>query len=201
MSVKREGQLSFAEALLPAGAGSNGQLERLNGLVKWYRFEKVVGHLRDEGGPGRPGYGALLLFKAVLLGSLYGLSERELEEALNDRLSFKRFVGLGLEEASPDHSVLNRYRNRLRELATEQEWARFRAEHQTRMMARARERGAALDPPLYGQQIMTDRECTRLREQLREADTEQERERIRAEHRTRMQERARELGIPVAELG
>ena len=115
MAVKRSGQLSFAEALLPSGVGSNAQLDRLNGLVKWYRFAKLVGDLRDEAGPGRPGYGALLLFKAVLLGSLYGLSERELEEALNDRLSFKRFVGLGLEEAAPDHSVLNRFRNRLRE--------------------------------------------------------------------------------------
>jgi IS5 family transposase len=53
------------------------------------------------------------LFKAVLLQSLYGLSERELEEALDDRLSFRRFVGLSLEQAVPDHTVLNRFRNRL----------------------------------------------------------------------------------------
>src|SRR5262249_21514712 len=45
--------------------------------------------------------------------SLYGLSERELEEALDDRLSFRRFVGLSLEEPVPDHTVLNRFRNRL----------------------------------------------------------------------------------------
>jgi IS5 family transposase len=36
----------------------------------------------------------LVLFRAQLLLSLYGLSDRELEEALADRLSFKRFVGL-----------------------------------------------------------------------------------------------------------
>jgi len=48
-----------------------------------------------------------------LLQSLYGLSDRELEEALGDRLSFRRFVGLGLEEAVPDHTVLNRFRNLL----------------------------------------------------------------------------------------
>ena len=49
----------------------------------------------------------------MLLQSLYGLSERELEEALGDRLSFKRFVGLSLEDATPDHTVLNRFRNQL----------------------------------------------------------------------------------------
>jgi len=112
MAVKRTGQPGFLEAFLVT-SGSGGQLDRLNELVKWYRFEKLVGHLRDEAGPGRPGYPALVMLKAVLLASLYGLSERELEEALDDRLSFRRFVGLALEEKVPDHTVLNRFRNRL----------------------------------------------------------------------------------------
>ena len=60
-----------------------------------------------------PGYTPLVMFKALLLQALYGLSERELEEALRDRLSFRRFVGLSLEEAVPDHTVLNRFRNLL----------------------------------------------------------------------------------------
>ena len=112
MSVKRTGERGFVEAFLVT-SGSGGQLDRLHGLVKWYRFEKLVGHLRDEASPGRPGYPSLMLLKAVLLASLYGLSERELEEALDDRLSFRRFVGLALEEKVPDHTVLNRFRNRL----------------------------------------------------------------------------------------
>ncbi|MCW5726159.1 IS5 family transposase [Parvibaculum sp.] len=117
MAVKRTGQMSLVDALLPVKSGSNRQLERLNGLVKWYRFERLMRHLRCETSPGRPGYPVLVLFKAVLLQSLYGLSERELEEALNDRLSFRRFCGLSLEEAVPDHTVLNRFRNRLVEEA------------------------------------------------------------------------------------
>jgi IS5 family transposase len=111
MAVKRSGQLSFAAVLMPAARES--QLDRLDGLVKWYRFEKLARHLRDETSPGRPGWPVLMLLKAIVLQSLYGLSERELEEALNDRLSFRRFVGLSLEQAAPDHSVLNRFRNRL----------------------------------------------------------------------------------------
>jgi IS5 family transposase len=113
MAVKQTGAPSFVEALLPRSAGSTPQLDRLTGLVKWYRFEKMLSHLRDEEGPGRPGYTVLVLFRALLLQSLYGLSERELEDALNDRLSFKRFVGLSFEDAAPDHTVLNRFRNRL----------------------------------------------------------------------------------------
>jgi IS5 family transposase len=113
MAVKRVGQLSFAEAFLSGRRVGGSPLDRLGVLVKWYRFEKVLAPLRDEAGPGRPAYPALVLFKALLLQSLYGLSDRELEEALCDRLSFRRFAGLGLEEAVPDHSVLNRFRNRL----------------------------------------------------------------------------------------
>ena len=55
----------------------------------------------------------LVLFKALLLQSLYGLSDRELEEALADRLSFRCFAGLGLDESVPDHTVLARFRNLL----------------------------------------------------------------------------------------
>ena len=81
MSVKQTGRPSFMEALLPKGAGANAALDRLAGLVKWYRFEKLLAHLRDEEGPGRPGYAVLVLFRALLLQSLYGLSDREVEEA------------------------------------------------------------------------------------------------------------------------
>jgi IS5 family transposase len=113
MAVKQVGQLGFADGWLAGRAGGNGQLERLDGLVKWYCFEKLVSHMRDAGSAGRPGYPALVLVKALLLQAMYGLSDRELEDALCDRLSFRRFAGLSLDEAVPDHSVLNRFRNRL----------------------------------------------------------------------------------------
>lgn len=110
MAIKRVGQLGFADAVV--GTGSAGPLDRIGDLVRWYRFDKLLMGLRDEG-PGRAAWPVLVLFRALLVGSLYGLSERELEEALADRLSFRRFVGLGLEESVPDHSTLNRFRNEL----------------------------------------------------------------------------------------
>lgn len=112
MSVKGTGQFSFVDALLPGGLGRAGRLDRLSELVRWYRFEKVLALLRSEG-PGRPGYRPLLMFKTLLLQSLYGLSDAETEEALCDRLSFRRFVGLSLEDEAPDHSTICRFRNLL----------------------------------------------------------------------------------------
>ena len=112
MAVKKTGQFSFVEALAPQLEVGSGRLDRLQGLVKWYRFEKLLGSLRD-GGSGRPAYPALLMFKVLLLQSLYGLSDMEAEEALADRLSFRRFVGLALADAVPDHSTICRFRNLL----------------------------------------------------------------------------------------
>lgn len=114
MATKRTGQLSFADALLGDGLGRTGRLDRLLELVAWHCFEKLLARLRDEG-PGRPGYPPLMMFKALLLQSLYALSDAELEEALSDRLSFRRFVGLSLTDAVPDHTTLCRFRRRLAE--------------------------------------------------------------------------------------
>jgi Transposase and inactivated derivatives len=108
------GQLSLSEALVSAKVGRNETLDRLIRDVKWYRFEKLLSRLKPDGA-GRPPYDPLLMLKALLLQQWYRLSDAELEEALNDRVSFRRFLGLSLEDAAPDHTTLCRFRNRLTE--------------------------------------------------------------------------------------
>jgi IS5 family transposase len=107
-------QLSLSEALMSPRVGRSEALERLHEQVKWYRFEKLLARLGPEGA-GRPPFDPLLMFKALLLQQWYRLSDADLEEALNDRMSFRRFLGLSLEDASPDHTTLCRFRNRLGE--------------------------------------------------------------------------------------
>ena len=112
MAVKRTGQLGFADAFVVSPGGGTTVLDRLSGLVSWDRFEQLLVNLRDDR-PGRAAWPPFLLFKALIVQSLYGLSDRELEEALGDRLSFRRFCGLALGEAVPDHTVICRFRNEL----------------------------------------------------------------------------------------
>lgn len=107
-------QLGFGDGWISPKIGQNATLERLSAEVKWYRLEKVLTRLRSDG-PGRPPKQALMMLKALLLQQWYGLSDADLEETLNDRMSFRRFVGLGLEEAAPDHTTLCRFRNQLAE--------------------------------------------------------------------------------------
>ena len=88
------------------------ELDRIAGMLNWgpiaYRLEKLC---RKE--DGRPPFPPIVMFRALLVAQWYDLSDRGLEEALCDRLSFRRFVGLKIEEATPDHTTLCRFRERL----------------------------------------------------------------------------------------
>jgi IS5 family transposase len=105
------GQLSLADGLV-AQVGVNRSLERLAGAVDWGCFEALLSGIYASQ-RGRPSYPPLVLFKCLLLQQWYRLSDPALEEAVADRLSFRRFVGLALDERVPDHSTLNRFRGRL----------------------------------------------------------------------------------------
>jgi transposase, IS5 family len=54
-----------------------------------------------------------MLFKILLLQAWYDLSDPAAEDALNDRKSFARFVGLRLDEKAPDHTAIWRFREEL----------------------------------------------------------------------------------------
>jgi IS5 family transposase len=111
--MRRElGQLSLADGLAAGGAGRNRQLEKIAALVDWTGFEHLLGEIYAAP-VGRPSYGPVVLMKCLLLQQWYRLSDPGLEEALSDRLSFRRFVGLALADPVPDHSTLSRFRTEL----------------------------------------------------------------------------------------
>jgi transposase, IS5 family len=110
--MRRElGQLSLADGLVE-GAGANRQLAKIAALVDWASFARLLGDIYAAP-VGRPSYGPLVLMKCLLLQQWYRLSDPGLEEALSDRLSFRRFVGLALADPVPDHSTLSRFRSEL----------------------------------------------------------------------------------------
>lgn len=102
-------QLSLADALVDARVGSNEKLSRIDALIEWSRLEPLLAGLRTAE-TGRPPYPALTMLKALYLQALYDLSDPGLEEALLDRLSFRRFCGFGLDQATPDETTICRFR-------------------------------------------------------------------------------------------
>lgn len=112
MAVRQIGQLSLADSLVARQGRSNVTLERLDALVDWGPVAALLASL-EPSRLGAPGYPPLPLLKMLLLQQWYALSDPGLEDAVADRLSFRRFVGLSLDDAAPDHTTICRFRNGL----------------------------------------------------------------------------------------
>jgi IS5 family transposase len=109
--MRRKGcERGFAEALV-VGGGST-RLERIDGLIDWGSVEALLEPIYAAS-TGRPAYPVLSMLKVMLLQQWYSLGDPGMEEALGDRLSFRRFTGLALDEAVPDHSTISRFRKEL----------------------------------------------------------------------------------------
>ena len=111
---QRTGLPTFLDAFVPEGLGVNETLERIGALLDWERIGKLVAdvHAAPE---GRPGYPPLTMVKIALLQQWYQASDPAIEEALRDRISFRRFVSLGWTDDTPDHSTISRFRKALTE--------------------------------------------------------------------------------------
>lgn len=105
-------QLDFADSFLKNNQKLNRRLDKITQFVDWRPFKKKMERIYSSN-TGRPSFPPLTLFKSLLLQSWYNLSDYELEAALDDRLSFRRFVGLGASEQAPDHSTFSRFRDQL----------------------------------------------------------------------------------------
>ena len=111
---RASGQGDLGEAWLSPHLGQNARLDRIGELFDWSAVERLVEGVYGSR-TGRPSWPPLMMVKGLLLQQWYDLSDPGLEEALSDRLSFRRFVGLGLNDGQPDHSVISRFRKLLRE--------------------------------------------------------------------------------------
>jgi transposase, IS5 family len=105
-------QLGFAAVFLGEGIGRNRRLDAIDALIDWASIVRI-GRLARKGLWGRPPYPPLAMIKALLLQQWYGLSDPGLEEALSDRVSFRRFCGLALDGGTPDETTLCRFRQTL----------------------------------------------------------------------------------------
>ncbi|MDP3217418.1 MAG: transposase [Deltaproteobacteria bacterium] len=97
---------------------ANAFYDRLNEILDGHRFDKAVEHLcrRYYSGPyGRPSLTPGVYFRMLLIGYFEGLgSERGIAWRVADSLSLRRFLGYGLDEATPDHSTVSRTRRLIR---------------------------------------------------------------------------------------
>ena len=116
---RKLGQIGLADLLAERRHRKHPSfLDAVGELLDWSRIEsKLKKKLRrsQENCVGVKAYPALCMFKFLLLQAWYDLSDLAIEEALYDRYSFSRFVGLTLDDDVPDHTTICRFRNLLAE--------------------------------------------------------------------------------------
>ena len=91
-------------------------LVKLAALIDFETFRpKLATALKRSDGTkgGRPPYDPVLMFKILVLQTLYTLSDDATEFQIRDRLSFMRFLGLGFEDAVPDAKTVWLFREHL----------------------------------------------------------------------------------------
>jgi IS5 family transposase len=91
-------------------------MERINRVINWNKVEERLMDYYQVGRQeeGADAYPPLMLLKALLLQKWFHIpSDPELENQINDRLSFKKILDLPFDHSSPDHSTFSRFRSRL----------------------------------------------------------------------------------------
>ena len=87
----------------------NEPLLKIDGVVPWEDLRarlEAVWRRADKARKSRAGrkpWDAIVMFKTILLCALYNLSDDQVEHQIRDRLSFMRFLGLGLARISQTH--------------------------------------------------------------------------------------------------
>jgi len=93
-------------------------LPRIQTMVDWERFRPLLEVVRDKerkSSAGRKPFEVVLMFKVLILQSLYNLSDEQAEFQIRNRLSFMRFLDLSLGDDVPDAKTIWLFREQLTE--------------------------------------------------------------------------------------
>ena len=91
-------------------------LERLSRIVDFELFRDDLARAvpRSDGSKGgRPPFDLVFMFKVPILHASHSLSDERTEFLIKDRLSFMRFLGLGLSDPVPDANTIWTFREAL----------------------------------------------------------------------------------------
>jgi IS5 family transposase len=115
------GQFGFFDTnnRLEALSAKGDPLEAIDALVPWESFRETIEAVvltpaaAKKSNAGRKPIDAIVMFRMLILQSLYNLSDDQVEYQVRDRFSFTRFLKLGIEDRIPDGTTLWLFREKL----------------------------------------------------------------------------------------
>ena len=116
MIGKQKSQLSLLDSAFNSRtkrSRTDKLLKKINKFVDWENLEFICKRMYKDSKRGRPSLPIIVALKCLVLQYLYNLSDPALEDALIDRLSFQRFLGISFDTELPDFTTIWRFRERL----------------------------------------------------------------------------------------
>jgi len=83
-------------------------LSKLDKVINWEIFREPIEkalYVEPKGAGGRPSFDKIMMFKILILQKYYNLSDEQIEFQINDRTSFKQFLGLKIGSIVLDDGV------------------------------------------------------------------------------------------------
>ena len=85
-------------------------LEKLHNVIDFEMFREILEenmlNREKKSNAGQKPYDVVMMFKIILLKRFYNLSDEQAEYQINDRLSFKEFLGLSSGDRIPDSRTI-----------------------------------------------------------------------------------------------
>lgn len=91
-------------------------LAKLAKIIDWEMFREPIEtalYVEPKGAGGRPPFDKLMMFKILILQKYYNLSDEQTEFQINDRTSFKQFLGLKIGDTIPDEKTIWHFKEQL----------------------------------------------------------------------------------------
>jgi IS5 family transposase len=116
MIKAQQTQLSILDGVLSGRrkrSRSDSLLEDIDRYIDWSPLAQQCEVMFKKSNRGRPATPIIFSLKCLFIQFLYGLSDPGLEDALIDRLSFQRFLGISFDEEIPDFTTIWKFKARL----------------------------------------------------------------------------------------
>ena len=108
--------MRLAEINDELGAARTGKkefLEKIERIIPWERFLKLIEPCYYKGERGNKPYPMELMLRIFLLQNLYDLADMKVMTEVIDSRAFSNFCGIGSPEEVPDEDTIGRFRNLL----------------------------------------------------------------------------------------
>ena len=115
---RKNNQLTFLDNLTSdlGGKRTAAFFAKCNQYIPWDELAEPLKDMyaNNTSKGGASNWPVVMMIKCVMLQKWFNLSDPMLEEMLLDRLSFRRFIGLNMEDRTPDETTFVVFRRRLR---------------------------------------------------------------------------------------